>query len=396
MRNMAFLFLACICLPAFAAEAVTVAQLEKTLAAAHGKSDASTAQRLSELELTERLSSAKLAYWNAKLRGDKAQQALIALADASAFLDPPAAEIPLSAAPDPAAQQKMISMAAEYVSETMPRLPNLLATRETRQFQNHFAASRTEEANINVAPRFHFVGSSSATVLYRDGQEVLDHSLATDAKEAGKPPQSNGLVTWGEFGHLLGTVMGDALQGKLTWSHWELGAAGPMAVFRYAVPLVKSHYEVKQCCALFDDGMSGFNRIPGSFDQVPAYHGEIAIDPVTGAVLRLVLQRELQPSDPIVRADVVVEYGPVEIGGKTYICPVKSISISKSPIREGNGFWYSSSTATGLEKTAINDYAFDNYHLFRGDARILTGNTIEPDKNAPASSPASGVQSTHP
>ena len=373
MRNLAVLLLICICLPAFAAEPVTVAQLEKTLAAAHGKSDASTAQRLAEMELTERLSSAKLAYWNANLRGDKARQALIALADASAFLDPPAAEIPLSAAPDPAVQQKMISLAADYVLKTMPRLPNLFATRETKQFQNHFAASRTEGANINVDPRLHFVGSSSATVLYRDGQEVLDHSVSTDATEAGKPPQTNGLVTWGEFGHLLGTVMADALQGKLTWSRWELGAAGPMAVFRYAVPLVKSHYEVRQCCVLFDDGMSGFNRIPGSFDQVPAYHGEIAIDPVTGAVVRLVLQTELQPTYPIVRADVVVEYGPVEMGGKTYICPVKSISISKSPIRQGNGVWYSNSTATGLKKTAINDYVFENYHLFRGDARILTG-----------------------
>src|ERR1035438_2422175 len=87
MRNLAVLLLICICLPAFAAEPVTVAQLEKTLAAAHGKSDASTAQRLAEMELTERLSSAKLAYWNANLRGDKARQALIALADASAFLD---------------------------------------------------------------------------------------------------------------------------------------------------------------------------------------------------------------------------------------------------------------------------------------------------------------------
>ena len=393
MRNLAVVFLVGICLPAFAAEPVTVAQLEKTLAAAHGKSDASMAQRLSEMELAERLSSVKLAYWNANLRGDKARQALVALADASAFLDPPTAEIPLNAAPDPAAQQKMISLAADYVIKTMPRLPNLFATRETKQFQNHFAASDSGEPNINVDPRFHFVGSSSAVVQYSDGKEVLDHS---EAKDARKPAQSNGLTTWGEFGHLLGTVMTDALKGKMIWSPWELGPAGPLAVFRYAVPLVQSHYEVKHCCALFDDGMSGFTRIPGSFDQVPAYHGEIAVDPVTGAVFRLVLKTELQPTFPIVRADVVVEYGPVEMGGKTYICPVKSISISKSRIRQGNGVWYSNSTATGLEKTAINDYVFENYHLFRGDALILTGDSAEPDGNAPASNPAGTAQPTHP
>jgi hypothetical protein len=391
MRNAAILFLAGMCLPAFAAERVTVAQLEKTLRTAHGKPEARVAQRLSEMELTERLSTARLEYLKANVPGDKIRLALIALADTSAFLDPPAAEILPNAAPDLVTQHKLISLATDFATKTVIRLPNLSATRETLQFQNHIEVPNSEKASINVDARLLFVGSSSATVLYRDGQEVSDESGVTGAR---KPSQSNGLLTWGELGQLLGTVIADA-NGTMTWSHWEQGAAGPLAVFHYAVPLVKSHYEVKHCCVPFESGMSGFDRIPGSFDQVPAYHGEFSVDPASGAILRLVVRTELQPTYPIVRADVVVEYGPVKVGGKTYIFPVKSVSLSKSPIRRSTGVWSANSMASGIEQTAVNDNVFGNYRLFRGDTRILTGESTELDGNTTRVSPSS-AQPAHP
>jgi VWFA-related protein len=50
------------------------------------------------------------------------------------------------------------------------------------------------------------------------------------------------------------------------------------------------------------------------------------LTPSDGSFLRLTLQADLKPSYPIAVADILVEYGPVEIGGKTYICPVKSVA----------------------------------------------------------------------
>ena len=50
-------------LPAYGAKRVTVDQLEQTLAAAHSLPDAEVARQLSDLELTERLSTAKLDAW---------------------------------------------------------------------------------------------------------------------------------------------------------------------------------------------------------------------------------------------------------------------------------------------------------------------------------------------
>ncbi|MGA8727491.1 MAG: hypothetical protein WB608_01980 [Terracidiphilus sp.] len=93
------MFLAGVTPPAVAENAVppakvTVDQLEQALAASHGQTDADVAKQLMNMKLTERLNTAKLQHLEADLPGSKAQEALMALADSSAFLDPPPAESP--------------------------------------------------------------------------------------------------------------------------------------------------------------------------------------------------------------------------------------------------------------------------------------------------------------
>ena len=75
-------------------ERITVQELEQVLSAAHGKPDAEIARQLSGIELTERLSRARLAHWEARLPGSESRQALLTLADVSQFLDLPASEVP--------------------------------------------------------------------------------------------------------------------------------------------------------------------------------------------------------------------------------------------------------------------------------------------------------------
>ena len=82
---------------------VTTAELERIAGAARGESDGEVARQLSKLELTERLSGAKLTFLADELRGKKTRQALEALADVAAFLEPPPAEIPADAPPDQSA-----------------------------------------------------------------------------------------------------------------------------------------------------------------------------------------------------------------------------------------------------------------------------------------------------
>ena len=39
------------------------------------------------------------------------------------------------------------------------------------------------------------------------------------------------------------------------------------------------------------------------------------------------MEADLNGDLPLVRSDILVNYGIVEIGGRTYICPVQSVAI---------------------------------------------------------------------
>jgi hypothetical protein len=109
------------------------------------------------------------------------------------------------------------------------------------------------------------------------------------------------------------------------------------------------------------------------FKKLTGYHGEIAINPETGAILRLVMDADLKPDLPLVRAGILVEYGPVKIGEKTYICPLKSVAISRGRtvmlMAEGND----SFRTFGPFATSLNDVAFQDYHMFRAESHVLPG-----------------------
>jgi hypothetical protein len=61
-------------------EEITVGQLQQSLAAASGKTDADLAQQLSRFELTERPSTTLLAQLSVNAPGEKTREALLLLA----------------------------------------------------------------------------------------------------------------------------------------------------------------------------------------------------------------------------------------------------------------------------------------------------------------------------
>jgi hypothetical protein len=371
---------------------VTVEQLERTLAEAQGRPDAEVAQQLAALELTERISAARFARLKAGLPGEKSNQALVILADSAAFLDPPAAEIPANPTPDPAGARQMLTQIVNYVNTTVRQLPNFIATRDTTGFEDR-PQENVQEATGMVSYGYmplHFVGKSSVPVTYRDRQEVVDEKALKHG------PRIGGLATSGEFGPILSRVVADAIAGKITWSRWDVGAGGTEAVFHYAVPHDKSHYNVQFCCV-----PEGFNSdgspVMRVFNESASYHGEIAFDPANGAILRITMEAEMPPGELVSKAGMIVEYSSVEIGGKSYICPVKSVSILLVHTAQHLGA-YSMSKYQGAAKTFLNDVVFGQYRRFGSETRILTGEGGDPNKlfgpasadapyNAPARAP---------
>jgi hypothetical protein len=358
-------------------EKVTVEQLERMVAAAQRRPDAKIEQRLTGLELSERLSSARLARLQAQLPGVHAQRALLALADASEFLQLPSADIPGTPAPDPAAQASLFALTRDYVEKSLPSLPNFFATRDTIHFMDlPSKPSRASGQAVQYQP-LHEAGISSVTVLFRDGKEVVD---AGEAMKRHPSRSGQELTTEGVFGPALELILADVLQPSLAWSHWERGADGTMAVFDYSVPLQNSHYKLV---------------IPADTGQIypfTGYHGQIGVDPADGAVLRLTLVADLKPTGPIAKAEILVEYGSVEIGGKTYICPLRSVAVSLArPLDPMHDFYGFQRDDQGPWQLELNDVVFRQYHLFRSELRILSGDSGNPPQlSTPASTDGSG------
>ena len=390
MRKLALLLLLvqlAACLPVYAAKPVTIQQLTRLLTSARGKPDAKIAQRLSGLELTERLSAERLSGLEAQLPGVESRRSLVLLADLSAFLPPPSTEIPATATPDLATQRQMIARVVEYAARTIHQLPNFIASRDTIRFED---SPREQTIFASVVPYkpLHAVQNYRNTAYYRDGVEVED-SNSSGGKKGASP--TRGLITSGEFGPIINTVLLDAARGQMVWSHWEASKSGPFAVFRYEVRKEQSHYRVKFCCVA-GEGESGV------VERSTGYHGEIAVDPANGTIFRLTLRADLQPADKILRADILVQYGTIQIGGQSYVCPVKSISVSVAPLSSvtylRNATRYAPSQldqgSNGAYQTLLNDVVFDNYHIFRSEARVLTG---ESASKAEDSSPAAPKQS---
>ena len=372
--------------PVLAAKPVTVSQLEQLLSEVRGQSDGNVAKRLYDLELTERASSVRLARWEALFPGRHCHEALTELADASAFLNLPAEDMPANPPPDENAQKVILARIFQYVNSTISRLPNFYATRRTERFEaspSHitiappsvaFAQASRSGASTGVSPDvpMHSTGTSKVTVTYRDGYE-LKGSKKLDFKVA--DPNQPALETAGEFGPILSVVLNDATDGRITWSHWEQspvsiardGQPDPSlaAVFRYSVTEEQSHYVV---------GIPHGHLV----DQLhPAYHGEIAINPDTGEILRITVDSDISPPNQVVKSAIAVEYGSISIGGTNYICPVKSVALSKSPVNaEQNGIHPGSIPV----QTELNDVAFVDYHVFRSEARILTGDSTGSDQ----------------
>ncbi len=278
-----------------------------------------------------------------------------------------------------------MSVAADYVKTTLTRLPNFYARRETVHFEDEPSREQVEGSGAGMtgwrnrarselsigkseARPLHLKGTYSAVVTYRDGSEVHDQDKGKEAK-AGEV--STGLTTSGEFGPILEVAVGDALRSQVTWLRWEQGASDPIAVFHYAVPADQSNYGV---------GIPNAGKVE---HVLPGYHGEIAIDPESGAILRLSIVAELEPPYQATQTATMVEYAMVAIGDRSYICPVHGVAFSKVPV---GGPAQDAQSSTVTMQTQLNDVTFTQYHLFASEAHIVADGGGQNDAAPPAAS----------
>ena len=352
-------------------ERVTVEQLEQAMKTTGGSSDSEVARKLSGMELTERLSGVSFATLETTLKGKKTRQALLALADQSVFLALSAAEILSTAPPDATTQRLMISRAVDYVNKTIPRLPNFFADRMTVLYHELPPKPGQTWKTATGDQSLHVAETSKATLHFGNGKEVVkgEQIMGKSLKSEGQK-----LDTVGTFGPILATVLVGATSpgSDLTWSRWEQGANGLQAVFRYRVPQESPLFYLGTSYLTNDDRM-----VP--FEKRARFHGELAINPASGAILRLTIQADLEPRLPLERSDIMVEYGPVVIDGNTYICPVKSVSISRQRTAMDIHEWSENFKVYAPFETILSDMTYEKYHKFNSTSRMLPGFTTVPE-----------------
>ena len=152
-------------------EKVTVAQLEELV---HARTD--LLRKLTNLELVERLSTARLDALLSVIHSERERQALTADADLSLALVPPADEIVDRPPPQVEEQRAILGRTFEYLQNAIPKLPDFYALRKHGALRRASATRRRESGRCPHAgpSALHFANGEHATVLYRNGNEEVE------------------------------------------------------------------------------------------------------------------------------------------------------------------------------------------------------------------------------
>jgi VWFA-related protein len=270
-------------------------------------------------------------------------------------------EIPKQDAPDRAAQDRLLTLTKNYLNDQIRKLPDVAATRTTVRYEDT-PLFNGDKMTVNYQP-LRVVERSKAKVLYREGNEVVE-SQDFEPNESSKTFY---LITHGTFGALLAEVQ-QAIEtpGRVQWVRWERGPEGSRAVFGFDVHQAESKNFEGGCCLPDEQGDDRFRRQSG-------YRDELTINPSDGTIVRLLLKFDMREYVPMDRDEIVIDYGPVEIGGKTYLCPTRSLSLVRGRSIVSLRAWDQSFLSYGPYSTKVNDMRFSSYHVFRADARVLPG-----------------------
>lgn len=387
-----FLYLAllvCTSIPGWAgAKKITVADLKETLQSMHrqNKGDADIAAALKQVELNEQLSRAVMNSLVDFQLGQLTTEQIYVLEARSAMLAPPAADIPTTAPLDAAAQQALLAKTATYGSSTYDQLPALTATRTTLRFQDNVEAL-AESSGMHGSAKDLSTGSLGVTA-----QQYVRYINATDTSlglDHGVERLPEDKTNWGPNRMIaimepypgLSQVLHEATDaGTIKWLRWETVNGKTAAVFSYQVPKKKAHLAVNVCCfpdieqagsvhftsaAIGSASGGGGGGAKGNLQTTTnwkpykqanlPYHGELFIDPDTGTVVRMITQMEPKSSDVVHQEDVRIDYGPVTVGDKSLVLPVRAIAVTNVVVNgEAGAGGYS--TRSTLFTSEYKDY----------------------------------------
>lgn len=220
-----------------------------------------------------------------------------------------------------------MSAARQYASRYMAGLPSFVCTQTVDQFE----AGRK-------ANRWHKGDSLTSQLVWDQGREQRTLQLVNNRPLSKHPLWRSPLVSEGEFGNLLDSVLGNSSGATFSWRGWDTIDGKRVGVFDYQVDLQHSSLRLSL----------------GSVQTVIAFHGQIYVQETSGTVWRITNYSSGFPSElktkSIARS---VDYDEVFIGAGRYVLPVRATVLLD--------------TGTSNIK---NELRFDTYRKFDTDSTI--------------------------
>jgi hypothetical protein len=211
-------------------------------------------------------------------------------------------------------------------------LPNFICEQLIRRLQSG-----------GLRGKFGLKDTITVDVAYVDGVEDYKNvkrngKLLKDYEEL----QQTGTYSTGEYGTVLRDIFHPTSDAKFTFRKKDLIAGVPTEVWDLVVDQPNSHWKLSF----------------GGQTVYPKYKGAVWIDPKEFMVMRIEMDAlNLPTSYAIDHAEMIVEYGPQKIAGKSYILPTFTASLACHR---------ASSTCVK------NEIEFRNYRKFSTESNIST------------------------
>jgi len=302
-------------------------------AIAHRQADAQAAKALHKIDLTERLDDRVVE----ELESAGAEPLTVAelerLAAVSAHWKKPARPPQFDAPPIPpqAEQNSIIEEARGIALNYAKGLPDFICTEMVRRYQDATGKDAWKRQDVLTVSLTYFKQREDYKLTMIDGRP-------TDKRY----DSLTGAISQGEFGSMLLEVFHPSSKADFVWDHWTNLRKRPAHVYFYRVMLLDSHYALD------------FKTDAGEAQTVAGEHGFVYVDRDTHQVVRITRVAESLPRDfPIQEASASVDYGFAEVGGRTYLLPLRGVS-----------------QARHVKLQTRNDVAFSAYRKFGAEANI--------------------------
>jgi hypothetical protein len=233
--------------------------------------------------------------------------------------------------PAPTQEQQTVFLGniAHFIENYVNTLPNLVCLETTEQYKGNKNGDHWKQGDT-LSARLTLVKGREHTTLER-----VNNIPVQNVHQRWKRP----LTTEGEFGDMLAVVLSKGADAQITWNRWETINGKHVAVFDYAIN--REHSSLR--LSLSDLAQA-----------VLPYSGFLFADPDSGTVWRVTdhvtdIPKHLQTLE----MQTTLDYGEVEIAGKTYVLPTHATVFERSHT-----------------DSIRNEITFSNYNKFEAESTV--------------------------